>query len=839
MKSENTSHSIYKLKSLYDYFESNTDIKDYISQVSGARFTKQGKNWKCRSPLNSNDKNPSFTITDGKQVFYCFSTGYGGNIVSFAEKFYNLDRDSAISKIAEELHLDLSDFVSDKLESYESYSDVLQKSLDYCVKKAKSSEVFISFFRARGITSLDFLLSNKIGYCDSAGVLGDHLSISGCDMSVVESLGLLSDDRMTNSIVFPVYDRFGNIIRFVCRPINGNTKYINTIEYSGGNTDVLMGINNIVPYDGVNPLIVVEGAIDYLALLNVGYKNVVAMCGLKLPHDFMNRVSKLNYDAMCVWVDGDIAGRNFVYKIFDSIQEYSKYGVLLKVIHYNEKDPDAVVRSVSIKNVLADAVYLPIWAVTNRLLSIEDTTLQTSYVIKSGVNLIGVGYELYLQWASVILDTPKDALHYSIASMSKRAIADAESERILLSVILHNQNAISYYDINSDIFYIPQHKRIASMVIADGMSYDSVYYALKDDQYMSQLVGNLPSPPQNGIHDIIKSLKVLHKHRSIHSVLLDGIDKVSSPDVSPEDLMSDLEDKISVIQNQSNAVLEHGNNILVQVIDELVSRTQSNARLTLLSDNWKRFNSIVFGLVSKKLYIIQAPTGHGKTTWALNWVNDFTIDSGVPCLFFSGEMDKAEIIRRLASIQTGVSNTSLSYAGASDADIDAMFDLIRAGKGFDKLYVDNTMDFGKILNLIKYSVRRHGIKYVVVDYVQLLELSGYKFKDMQTYEKYKEVSRQFKLIAQSLDITVILLGQQNDDALDDKTPMGRRLAGAKSMQNDADVVVAFRKKSTKELNEDGIENGNLIVNIDKVRYNQSQVVFFAYMNPNSLKIKEI
>lgn len=839
MKQENTSHSSYNLRTLYEYLDTATSLKDYVSLVSGAKFTKQGRTWKCKSPLNSGDKNPSFTITDGKHVFYCFSTGYGGNIVSFAERYYGIDRDQAIGRIASDLGLDLSEYLNEEIEPVSAYIDVLTMTLRYCVAEASRSTRFKEFFEDRGIGLLNFLIDNNIGFCHSASSLGDHLVSNGCDASIVDKLGLLDEVRMSNSLVFPVYNHHKQLVRLVCRPLDGQTKYVNTIEFSEYNSEVIMGMESIGVYSG-KPLIAVEGPIDYLALKYQGHTNVVAMCGLKLPMGFLKRISDLNYGMLYLWVDGDVAGRGFAIKVFDNLSEYGKYGTIIKLIHNYDSDPDDYIRTHTVDEVIKESVYLPIWVVLQKSMSISDSDLCKALVVKYGTMLTGVGYVIYLEWASSFLSVPKDVLHSLIASASVAIPVDLDLEKQVLSVIISNPFFAVNLDITSEIFHSPVHKKIVDMVLIDGMSYDVMVHSNRGNQQVYDVLVSLPQVQTSGINEIVKTLKYKSVFRQLQSIVFDTLKSIPSASDSPDDIIQDLEDKILALQNKTEVQIEQASSVLVQIMDELATRNDGNLqRMFLLGDRWTKMNAVTYGIVPGKLIIVQGPTGHGKTTMVLNWVDEVTINNNVPCLFLSGEMDKIEIIKRLVSIQTGINSTNLSFGGINDSDMTVMVDLIRAGKGFDKLFVDTTMDFNKAVNLIKYSVKRHGIRYVVIDYIQLMDISGGRFKDMQGYEKYKEASRQFKILAQQLNIAVILLGQQNDDALDDKTPVARRLAGAKAMNNDADVSIAFRKKTQKEMDADGLDQGNLLVNIDKVRYNMSQVVFNAYVHPGSLRMKEI
>lgn len=101
----------------------------------------------------------------------------------------------------------------------------------------------------------------------------------------------------------------------------------------------------------------------------------------------------------------------------------------------------------------------------------------------------------------------------------------------------------------------------------------------------------------------------------------------------------------------------------------------------------------------------------------------------------------------------------------------------------------------------------------------------------------KEMTRRLKQdLCKDLGLPVILLAQLGDQGLDDHLPQARRMSESKLVQQDADVTIAIKKKSDKEMQLDGV--GNMIMHIDKVRYMKSNVVIPLNFNDINLTISE-
>jgi replicative DNA helicase len=172
-------------------------------------------------------------------------------------------------------------------------------------------------------------------------------------------------------------------------------------------------------------------------------------------------------------------------------------------------------------------------------------------------------------------------------------------------------------------------------------------------------------------------------------------------------------------------------------------------------------------LLPGKLIILGARPGMGKTAMVVQFMRHVGETSGY-CLYISLEMPDMEIAERLESC-----------TGAEDLPI---------------LISDNEFEFVKICSLIRMTVRKHRVKLVVIDYLQLMELPHSR---LQSEEKIAEMSKTLKRLAKTLKITIVACVQLNRELekRDDKRPRTSDIRGSGAIEQDADTIAFLYRES--------------------------------------------
>jgi replicative DNA helicase len=207
-------------------------------------------------------------------------------------------------------------------------------------------------------------------------------------------------------------------------------------------------------------------------------------------------------------------------------------------------------------------------------------------------------------------------------------------------------------------------------------------------------------------------------------------------------------------------------------------------------------------------------------------MRNMTIRAGLPALLFSLEMSEAEVQERVVSAEAQVLITDLRTGRVDDAGWE------KIGPARDALqdaplYVDDSPELTmvEIAAKTKLAVKRHGVKLMAVDYLQLLRLGG---KADSRQEEVSSISRQLKLLAKSCKIPVIAIAQLNrgvEQRGDDATPRPSDLRESGSLEQDADVVIMIHRPDV--LNKDHARAGEADLIVAKHRGGDTGTVTVA------------
>ena len=209
-----------------------------------------------------------------------------------------------------------------------------------------------------------------------------------------------------------------------------------------------------------------------------------------------------------------------------------------------------------------------------------------------------------------------------------------------------------------------------------------------------------------------------------------------------------------------------------------------------ISTGIKWLDLTIGGLVSPDLIIIAARPGAGKTALALSIIHYVTVKCDVPCAMFSLEMDGVQLTRRLLSQHTGINHEDIRKGTVpSHKEVEMMMgiDVISRAKIFiEDSAAFNIRDIRTKATVLK---RRQGIKYVIVDYLQLMKGVDEKGKSREAI--ISEISRGLKMLAKELEIPVIALSQLSREVekRPDKMPQLSDLRESGAIEQDADCVL--------------------------------------------------
>ena len=332
-------------------------ITDVIS--SFLTITKKGKNYVAICPFHD-DTNPSMVISPEKQMFKCFVCGTGGDAISFVSKYLHISYGEAMKKVAE-----ICGYHDPRLENAGPVKPVDQKKATL-LKCLKDLTLYYSYALSteEGKEGLQYFEDRKLdapirdlyhlGYAPRDGKATiEFLQNRGHSLKTIEDTGIAIPnasgyyDRSQGRVIFPICDIDGNVIAYSARRIKDGeeAKYVNSPEtYLFHKSNILY--NYHIAKDKAKiagHIYVLEGFMDVFALHKVGMDNAVAIMGTALTNEHISLLRQLNVEIrLCL--DGDLPGQTAMMKICKLLED-SGLKVMVVDNQGSSKDPDEILNS--------------------------------------------------------------------------------------------------------------------------------------------------------------------------------------------------------------------------------------------------------------------------------------------------------------------------------------------------------------------------------------------------------------------------------------------------------------------------------------------------------------
>ena len=328
-------------------------ISDYI------QLKKAGSNYKGLSPFIT-EKTPSFVVSPSKQIWKDFSSGKGGNAVTFLMEFEGFNYPEAIKHLCKKYNIDYQEDTSDiseeeiqKQKLKETLYRLHDVALEFFVDNLDSEEYKnLNYFENRNL-SKEVIETFQLGYSPiKKDAFTAYAKLKGYSEEVLQKSGLsifgddFQVDRFRERVIFPIHSFSGNVIGFGGRALNQEkqkAKYLNSPETVIYNkSEVLYGLYQAKhEISKENKCYLVEGYTDVISLHQAGIKNVVASSGTSLTKGHIKLIKRLT-DSVTILFDGDTAG---IKASFRSIDLLLSEGVNVKVLLFKDgDDPDSFAR---------------------------------------------------------------------------------------------------------------------------------------------------------------------------------------------------------------------------------------------------------------------------------------------------------------------------------------------------------------------------------------------------------------------------------------------------------------------------------------------------------------
>ncbi|HCW8878829.1 TPA: DNA primase [Staphylococcus aureus] len=317
-------------QSIINEIKDKTDILDLVSEY--VKLEKRGRNYIGLCPFHD-EKTPSFTVSEDKQICHCFGCKKGGNVFQFTQEIKDISFVEAVKELGDRVNVAVDieatqsnsnvQIASDDLQMIEMH-ELIQEFYYYALTKTVEGEQALTYLQERGFT--DAIIKERgIGFApDSSHFCHDFLQKKGYDIELAYEAGLLSRneenfsyyDRFRNRIMFPLKNAQGRIVGYSGRTYTGQEpKYLNSPE-----TPIFQKRKLLYNLDKarksirkLDEIVLLEGFMDVIKSDTAGLKNVVATMGTQLSDEHITFIRKLTSNITLMF-DGDFAGSEATLK---------------------------------------------------------------------------------------------------------------------------------------------------------------------------------------------------------------------------------------------------------------------------------------------------------------------------------------------------------------------------------------------------------------------------------------------------------------------------------------------------------------------------------------------
>ena len=387
--------------------------------------------------------------------------------------------------------------------------------------------------------------------------------------------------------------------------------------------------------------------------------------------------------------------------------------------------------------------------------------------------------------------------------MNRQPPQSLEAEQAVLGSILIDSRCVADVIgiVRPEDFYLRQNREIFESIytmfnfsqtidpvtVLDKMR-ELGYYQDNSREYVLQLMEITPTAA-NAVRyaSIVRDKAML---RGLATAATEISETVYNQVGTPAEMLESAEKKIYALRKgERGDSLEHIGTILHKVFDHLTELSQSDSAIPGLSTGLRDLDAKIIGLNKSDLLILAARPAMGKTSFALNIGLNVAKKYRQTVAFFSLEMSREQLAMRLMSGESFVDSQKMATGKLSDDEWEKLCLASAALSQTDIRVDDNPAITVAEMNAKLRRVENLGL--VIIDYLQLMNGSGYGKGGDNRVQVVSEISRSLKIMAKELNVPVICLSQlsRGPESRTDKRPMMSDLRESGSIEQDADVVM--------------------------------------------------
>lgn len=344
---------MYYPEEIVEEVRQRNDIVDVIS--SHVRLSKRGNTYMGLCPFH-NEKTPSFSVSGGKQMYYCFGCGVGGNVFTFVMEYENYTFVEALKVLAERAGVSLpqTELTDEEKKKADIRSRILEinklagRYFFYQLKSERGRNAY-DYFKERGLSD-ETIVKFGLGYSNKySDDLYQYLKKQGYEDSLLKETGLITldekkggHDKFWNRAMFPIMDVNNRVIGFGGRVMGeGMPKYLNSPETKVFDKSRNLYGLNLARQSRKHNIIICEGYMDVIALHQAGFDNAAASLGTALTVQQAGLLKRYTGEILLSY-DSDGAGTKAALRAIPILKEAGLSVKIIRLAPY--KDPDEFIK---------------------------------------------------------------------------------------------------------------------------------------------------------------------------------------------------------------------------------------------------------------------------------------------------------------------------------------------------------------------------------------------------------------------------------------------------------------------------------------------------------------
>ena len=399
-----------------------------------------------------------------------------------------------------------------------------------------------------------------------------------------------------------------------------------------------------------------------------------------------------------------------------------------------------------------------------------------------------------------------------------------EVERAVLGALMNDLDAYavvceilspeSFYEQRNQLVYSAirdlslAEKPVDVLTVTDELEHQGCLDKVGGAIYIADLSNKVASSANIEYHARIIAHKFLA--RQLISFASDIETKAFDGSMDIDDLMQDAEGSLFELSRRNMKKDYTQIDPVISNAVEVIQKAAANKDgLTGVPTGYHKLDNITSGWQASDLVIIAGRPAMGKTSFALSMAKNIAADYKVPMAFFSLEMSNVQLVNRLISNCCEIQGSKILNGQLKPDEWERLDKRLNNLIG-SPLYVDDTpgLSVFELRTKARRLVRDHGVKIIMIDYLQLMNANGMRFSSRQ--EEVSTISRSLKQIAKELDIPILALSQLNRgvesrEGLEGKRPQLSDLRESGAIEQDADMVLFVHRPEYYHIYQD--ENG--------------------------------